>query len=121
MNIVKLIAIATALLIAPTTLADAPPPAPPAPAAPEAPAKDVQRVLSLSGCLCQGCASKLEVKLMKVEGIKKANFEVKKGRLTIVSSAKVTDEQIKKVVATTRFKLNKMGKPVPVKPESDKG
>lgn len=63
--------------------------------------------LTISGMHCASCASNVERSLRKVPGVKEVSVSLmlKKGMLELEESANVPDEELKKAVARTGYKV----------------
>ena len=63
--------------------------------------------LKIEGMHCASCASNIERSLKKVPGIKEASVSLmtKKGIVELQEKAEVSDEELRKAVARTGYKL----------------
>jgi len=61
--------------------------------------------LTIEGMHCASCASNIERSLCKVNGVKSANVSLLTRKGIVEAEDSVTDEEIKKAVARTGYKL----------------
>jgi len=64
--------------------------------------------LSIEGMHCASCASNIEKSLKKVSGIKEISVSLMLKKATVEAEDYVSEEEIKKAVARTGYKVSKI-------------
>jgi copper chaperone CopZ len=71
-------------------------------------AKDTTTTMKVSGWSCDGCASKTEAALKKVDGVKSAKADSGKGTVDVTyDDAKAKQADLEKAVASSGFTVGK--------------
>jgi copper chaperone CopZ len=66
--------------------------------------KKIKTIIKVDGMSCMHCASNVKTSLEKLDNIKKVDVNLSKKEVTIISTSKLNEEEIKNVIENLEYK-----------------